>query len=686
MARTRRAPWLLTLLFCVASGATNAAVFYGLCALVQTEPWEPVETIAYIDLAPIEPADEKDELDEPKPPEPPAPEPPKPKPKKLKPKQLPELEFEELPEPEPEKEKPPEPEPEKEPEPETPPEPIEIVLQQLKSVEQPDELDEKDAPQDADYLSNINKDVQEQTRAAVTNLEKDAIKPKAAQLEPSESKETGTANEQKIAEQKELPSQLNKASPPAPPSKVEQRPEQNDPQPKSLLAMRETEHRDHKLAQDAHEALAAEAADGTLQRQQEKAASILPQDAQAKTNRKDPAYRFRPRPKDLVALFGKDQNAPARAEHARESKTKGVWQDTRAHYQSPLENMVPEVKVGNQTALRSRKHPFARFIAQMHRDIHDAWAWGFLEQLDSQPRNHPLNKFDLWSRVEIVLDRDGTIEKVTTVRHSGNLAFDAAAREVIHSAGPFPDPPREILSGNGKIYIHWAFHRDERACGTFGAQPFILDNAGAGDRPDPDIVVRGGKSERESLGRRLAKPKAPNVAEGPAAPAGAGGHAHGDDHAGHDHGGGGGGSGGGGETTAPAPGKGDAASPESDAEDPEAKKLANEWLHYFAVGEIERTLARSSLPFSAGDTVAARSRDELRDLVKTMHEEAKGAGKPKAAKIYTAAGLRKVFGSVPAGVQEGAGKVYAVTKVGPDYVILVLEKKFGSWRVVGVSR
>ncbi|MBC8072332.1 MAG: TonB C-terminal domain-containing protein, partial [Deltaproteobacteria bacterium] len=544
MARRRRVPWLLALLFCAGSVATNVGVFYGLVGLVQTSPREIVpreEEVTYIELDPdAEEPDEIAKLDEP---EPPPPEPPKPKPKlRPRPEKLPELEFEELPEPEPEKEE------EQEPEPEKAAEPIDFVLDQLKSVEQPDELDEEKAPEQADYLSNINKDVQEQTRSAVTNLEKDAIKPKAAQLEPSETKAVGTANENKVAEAKEIKSQINKTSPPSPPTKVEQRPEQTDPQPKSLLAMRETEHRDHKMAEDAHEALAAEAADGDMQRQRDKQASIAPRNAQARTDRKDAAYRFRPRPKDLVALFGKDANAPQRAEHARESKTKGVWADAKAHYQSPLENMVPEVQVGNQTALRSRKHPFARFIAQMHREIHDAWAWGFLEQLDAQGRNHPLNKFDLWSRVEIVLDRDGTIEKVTTVRHSGNLAFDAAAREVIHSSGPFPDPPQEIRSGNGKIYIHWAFHRDERACGTFGAQPFILDNAGAGDRPDPDAIVRGGKSERESLGRRLAKPRATG-ATGPALPpGGAGGDAHGegDEHAGHDHGGGGGGGGGGG--------------------------------------------------------------------------------------------------------------------------------------------
>ncbi|MBL8941658.1 MAG: TonB C-terminal domain-containing protein, partial [Myxococcales bacterium] len=504
--------------------------------------------------------------------------------------------------------------------------------------------------------------------------EKDAIKPQASQVEPSPDKKPGTANQEKIAQQREQPAAAAKSSPKAPPSPVEERPQQDDPKPKSLLAMRETEHRDHHMAQDAHEALAEEAADGQLQRDKKKEASIAKRDAQARIDKNDPMYRFRPRPKDLVALFGKDKNAPQRPDGSRESKTKGVWEDVRAHYQSPLENMVSEVKIGNQTALRSRKHPFARFIAQMHRSIHDAWAWGFLEQLDTRGRSHPLNDFKLWSRVEIVLDRDGNIEKVSTVRHSGNLAFDAAAREVIHSAGPFPDPPQEIRSGNGKIYLHWAFHRDERACGTFGASPFILDNAGAGDRPDPDAVVRGGRSEQESLGRRLGKPKAERgIAEGPAPPPGA--HGPGD---GHNHG-----------EAEPEPAPAEPTAPageDVDAEDPEAKKLANEWLHYFSVGELERTIARTSLPLSAGDTVAARTQEELRDVLSTMQAEAAAAGKPKAARVYTAAGLRKVFGSVPAGVQEGAGKLFALTKVGGEYVILMLEKKFGSWRVVGVSR
>jgi hypothetical protein len=654
------------------SGGSHVALVYGLEAWWKADPFEEPEQITYLDLT--DDTTDKDEPDKDKP----EPEREKERLKKPRPLEKPDLEFEELPEPEDEEEEKPEPE-EEPPPPEEEKPPVDFVLEQLKMVEQPDELDEQDPVEDANYLSNINRDVQQETRAKVTNLQTDAIKPEQQQIEPSPETEEGTANSDQIAQREQLESQLNKQAPDMKPQEKVEQEEQND-KPQSLLAMRELEHRDHQMPQEMNEALAAEADDGSLRPDLEQTASIEAQRQQARVDKNDKRTRFKLAQKDLDALYGKTIDARKRADAQKQSKTKGVWTAQRDHWQSPLENMVPEVQVGNQTALRSRKHPFARYIAQMHRKIHEAWAWGFLEQLDTRGRQHPLNDYDLWTRLELVINSDGTIDKVTTVHYSGKIAFDAAAREVVWSTGPYPNPPKEIISGNGKVYIHWAFHRDERACGTFGAQPFILDSAGIGDRPDPDVKVRAGRGG-EQLGRRLgrgkgagaaAKPTAPAVAEGPALPPGA----RTGEHGGHDHAHEG--SGGGQSPLA-------SASPEDLASDPAAKKTANEWLAYFNKGRIDKVAARSSLPFYSGDSPIARTRQELKDVLITMKSEAKGK-KPKAAKVFTAAGLRKVFGSVPGGVQEGSSRVYALTKIGGDYVVLLLEKKFGSWRVVGITR
>lgn len=602
----------------------------------------------------------------------------RPRPKK---ERTPELDFEELPEPKPEKE--PEQEP-KEPEPETPEE-QDFFLDQMKMVEQPDELDEEEAPADADYLSNIDRKVKEQTRAKITNLVEDAIKPRAQQVEPSKEPEVGTADDAKVAEAREQKSRLERKAPPERPSPKEERPQQQDPKPQTLLSMRELERRDHKVGQLAQEPMTSESPDGSLKPRQKEEASMLAQEQRARVDRNDERYRFRITQRDLDAVFGRDVDAERHAYAERRSQQKGIWDGPREHWQSPLENMIPEVRVGNQTALNSRRHPFARYIATMHRQIHDLWAWGFLDQLDLKSPRHPMNDYGLWTRMELVLNSDGTIDRVITVRHSGSMVFDAAAREVMWAAGPFPNPPREIRSGNGKVYIHWAFHRDQRACGTFGAQPFILDNAGQGDRPDPNVEVRptAGGSRR---GRRLTRSSGAAPA-GPEGPMPMPGSAYGHDH-GHAHG------------PVPAgasppqpprpspvaPSVGPAETDDQKAADPAAREAANTWLHHLAEGNVDKLLGRTGLPFYAGLQPIAKTRKELSDILRSLSDESREAGRPKAAKIYTAAGLRKLFGSAPAGVQEGTGRVYALTKIGTELVVLVLDKRFGSWRVVGVAR
>ncbi len=591
------------------------------------------------------------------------------KPKDKKPEEKP-------PEPLPVEEKKPEekpPEPPKPEEPEPPKEKIDFELLQLKMVEQLEEKDEKDVPDDVHYLSNINRDVTEETRAEMTNLQKDAETAKASQQEPSTEPDKGTADQNKIAELKEQKSQLAQEAPKQPVSPETKIPEQNDPKPKSLLSMRDLPPREHSPEMLKHEAAADAANSGELAPDQKSQAAVMQRDKQqaGASDTKSPVLRFRLSQNEMNALFGRDIAEKRDLISQRQSKKKGVWEEQRELYQSPLENMVPEVKAGNQTALRSRKHPFAQFIATMHRTIHDKWAFGFLEQLDGMGRSHDLNKPELWTRVEIVLNSDGSLDKLRTVRFSGNMQFDNAAREVVRNAGPYPQPPREILSGNGKVYIHWAFHRDERACGTFGAEPFILDNAGQGERPDPNRAVRPAGSESEAMAsRRLARqvgPAAPGPA-GPEGPAPPSGHAHGPGD-GHNHGG---------DGESPAE-KG------ADAPDPDAKSAADGWLKVFAARDAARLAARASLPFMVGDQVVARTREELQGVLQAMLDESGGAA-PGASEVFTAAGLRKRYGSVPAGVQEGLGRNYAVSKVKGEPFILILERRFGDWRVVGVAR
>jgi TonB family protein len=109
----------------------------------------------------------------------------------------------------------------------------------------------------------------------------------------------------------------------------------------------------------------------------------------------------------------------------------------------------------------------------MHRQIHKLFTLSFLSDIDARKDAAYANN-NLWVQLEIVVTGDGSVERVGIVRPSGLLAFDVAAIDSVMSAAPFPPPPSVIKSGNGKVYLDSRFHRDERACGTFGVDPHIL--------------------------------------------------------------------------------------------------------------------------------------------------------------------------------------------------------------------
>ena len=353
-----------------------------------------------------------------------------------------------------------------------------------------------------------------------------------------------------------------------------------------------------------------------------------------------------------------------------------------------LENFIPEVKPGNQTALNTRAAPFAAYIARMHRSIHKLWGFGALEDWEELSGSSPLNDPNLSTTLEMVLNRDGTVDKVTVVRASGYLPFDAAAIDVAFNAGPYPDPPRAIRSANGKIYVHWQFHRDERQCATSGVDYFILDNppAGADRRPSrrrrPRRRTRSARRTRTAYGRRARCPAvtaalpprgngAPAATNGspaaapadrrrrPAPPATLRRQAPPREDAAPRRGGrdGRGARGRGAVAARRLPRR--ARRPADGRADPAARKVAERWFTALASGDIGGAAALAALPFkTSGKDVTKRG--TLVAMLNDLAGEEKAAGAP-AIEIYTTAGLRSAIGKLPANVDDGSGaQLYAL--------------------------
>ncbi|MDD9935555.1 MAG: hypothetical protein OXT09_18235 [Myxococcales bacterium] len=184
-----------------------------------------------------------------------------------------------------------------------------------------------------------------------------------------------------------------------------------------------------------------------------------------------------------------------RRSRARGSNRSRQWRKFRA----AIENFVPNVRPGNQTALNAAHSPFARYLNIVHRRIHRQFAHGFLRSLPIG--GGPFADRTLMTKLEIVINGDGTLHKIGVAKTSGYLPFDYGAFNAVTKAAPFEPPPRKILSGDGRVYVHWGFYRNERQCGTFNARPFILPNPPGtpkpGNGPLRDAVPEGAAEDGE---------------------------------------------------------------------------------------------------------------------------------------------------------------------------------------------
>ena len=282
---------------------------------------------------------------------------------------------------------------------------------------------------------------------------------------------------------------------------------------------------------------------------------------------------------DYERIMGKEKVDAEREVAARKmSSKKGRWERKLAAVQSSLENFVPDVRPGNQTALKTRANPFALYVARMHRRIHELWGFGFLEQLDSKSADDPRNDPNLWTNLEISINPDGTLHKVTIVKTSGNTEFDVAAVDSVISAGPYEQTPEAIRSVDGRVYLRWGFYRNWRQCGTFNVEPYILtsvpDDGGAGVLDDGAMVRNTAK-----LPGHHALPAAAGKAVTP------------DDGLAHQK-----------------------VSPETSVTDKQAVFAANLWVSAFATAQVDKLVKFSTVPFYAGGKIAAQTQADLKDM------------------------------------------------------------------------
>jgi TonB family protein len=123
------------------------------------------------------------------------------------------------------------------------------------------------------------------------------------------------------------------------------------------------------------------------------------------------------------------------------------------------EDDILGVTRGERTALNTKEFVFYSYFQRIRQRLDRAWVPILREKLIAYHRagRHLAGDMDHTTRVLVILNSHGEITRVQLIGESGTNDLDDAAIAAFNRAGPFPNPPKEMVDNNNEIKIPWDF-------------------------------------------------------------------------------------------------------------------------------------------------------------------------------------------------------------------------------------
>lgn len=122
-------------------------------------------------------------------------------------------------------------------------------------------------------------------------------------------------------------------------------------------------------------------------------------------------------------------------------------------------DFIEDIPLGDFTKLNTKEFKFYGFYFRIRQKLEQHWGNSLRRKADSlfrSGRTIASDKNHITS-LSITINKDGKIVKVKVDSASGVKELDEAATESFNKAGPFPNPPKEMLNAKGQTTIKWGF-------------------------------------------------------------------------------------------------------------------------------------------------------------------------------------------------------------------------------------
>lgn len=132
--------------------------------------------------------------------------------------------------------------------------------------------------------------------------------------------------------------------------------------------------------------------------------------------------------------------------------------DPRSRGISSTNDYVEEVPLGDFTHLNTVEYKYYGFYHRIRQKLEQFWGRSIQEKAESlmsQGRRIPASEEHI-TALRITMNQNGQIVDIEILGSSGVKELDDAAIESFNEAGPFPNPPKDLVV-NGRVTIEWGF-------------------------------------------------------------------------------------------------------------------------------------------------------------------------------------------------------------------------------------
>jgi len=146
-------------------------------------------------------------------------------------------------------------------------------------------------------------------------------------------------------------------------------------------------------------------------------------------------------------------------EGARKSRQEAADQNwARVSGAGPSE-YVKGIEQGETTLLSTREYVYFGYFQRIRDRLDRAWNRSLRSQLSKIYRRGRTiaTDTDHTTKVLVTLNQEGAVTRVQVLEESGTRDLDDAAVKAFNEAGPFPNPPKGLMSGAGEVQIRWDF-------------------------------------------------------------------------------------------------------------------------------------------------------------------------------------------------------------------------------------